>query len=87
LALPAGPPVSELRAFRRPILFLSGDRDDYCPAEELGRLARRFPRAEVVLLPGTNHHLWRREREAAELVGDFADRTVAAAAERPGQSP
>ncbi len=26
-------------------------------------------------MDGTDHYLWRREREAATIVGDFADRT------------
>ena len=33
--------------------------------------------AEVVIMDGTDHYLWRREREAAAIVGDFADRALA----------
>lgn len=89
LELPDAPTVSELRTLRRPVLLLSGELDDYCPADELAAFGRRFLRAEVALVPGTNHHLWRREREAAAIVGSFADRVAGAA--RPGpadpQSP
>ena len=28
-------------------------------------------------MEGTDHYLWRREREAAAIVGDFADRILA----------
>jgi hypothetical protein len=32
--------------------------------------------AEVVVIEGTDHYLWRHEREAAAIVGDFADRVL-----------
>jgi hypothetical protein len=30
-----------------------------------------------VIIDGTDHYLWRRERVAAAIVGDFADRVFA----------
>ena len=33
-------------------------------------------KAEVVVVPGTDHYLWRREKEVAETVGSFAERVL-----------
>ncbi|HEV2951525.1 MAG TPA: hypothetical protein VGZ51_05440, partial [Actinomycetota bacterium] len=74
LALPPMPAAAELRLLRRPVLFLAGDLDEYCPAAELGVYGKGV--AEVVILHGTDHYLWRREREAAAIVGDFANRVL-----------
>ena len=59
-------------------MLLSGERDEYCPPEELRVLGAEFPRARVEILEGTDHYLWRREREAAALIGEFADDVVPA---------
>jgi uncharacterized protein len=74
--LPALPRGEELRGFRVPVLLLAGERDEYCPAEELQALGGEFRRARVEVLAGTDHYLWRREREAAALVGDFVDQVL-----------
>lgn len=74
--LPTLPRSEDLRALRVPVLLLSGERDEYCPAEELLALATEFRRARVEILPGTDHYLWRREREAAALIGDFVDEVL-----------
>ena len=75
LELPAMPTASELRLLKRPLLLLAGANDEYCPAEDLRGYGDGV--AEVVIIDGTDHYLWRREREAASIVGDFADRTLA----------
>jgi hypothetical protein len=77
--LPPTPSASELRVLRRPVLFLSGEHDEHSPPEALERLAAGLPRGEVAIVPGTDHHLWRREREAAAIVGAFAERALAPA--------
>ena len=69
------PTPAELRLLKRPLLLVAGANDEYCPADELR--AYGDSAAEVVILDGTDHYLWRREREAAAIVGDFADRTIA----------
>jgi uncharacterized protein len=74
LHLPPLPEPSELRRLKRPVLFLAGEHDEYCPADELRAYGEGV--AEVVILDGTDHYLWRREREAAAIVGDFADRLL-----------
>ena len=73
--LPPLPSANEVKARRRPVLFLAGSHDEYCPAEELREYAAASG-AEVAILEGTNHFLWRRERDAAALIGDFVHRAV-----------
>ncbi len=77
LELPDPPSASELRAFRRPVLLLSGQGDRFSQRPALERIAVRLPRAELTIVPGTDHFFWRREAEAAMAVADFAERVVA----------
>jgi alpha/beta superfamily hydrolase len=74
--LPAVPAPGEVRSGRRPVLVLAGDADEYCPAHELRSWAAAAG-AQVSILEGTNHYLWRREREAANTVGAFVDAALA----------
>ena len=74
VALPPLPTPAEIRLLKRPLLFLAGEHDEYCPADELRAYGESV--AEVVIMEGTDHYLWRREREAAAIVGDFADRVL-----------
>ena len=67
---------AELTLLRRPVLLLAGDRDEFCPAEEMRAFAAGLPLAEVAILPGTDHYYWRREKEAAALIGRFAERLL-----------
>ena len=73
--LPPLPGPAEVRSRGRPVLFLAGANDEFCPAQDLRDYAAACG-AEVAVLEGTNHYLWRREREAAALIGDFVDRWV-----------
>ena len=73
LTLPALPPPPELRRFRTPVLVLAGDNDEYCPADEARAFSAELPDGRAAILAGTNHYLWRREREAAGLAGEFVD--------------
>ncbi len=75
LELPPMPSASELRLLKRPMLLLAGANDEYCPADELRSYGEAA--ADVVIMDGTDHYLWCREREAAAIVGDFADRVLA----------
>jgi uncharacterized protein len=77
--LPALPRGEELRGFRVPVLLLAGERDEFCPAEELQAMATEFRRARVEIIAGTDHYLWRREREAAALIGGFVDEVLSEA--------
>jgi len=76
IEIPPTPGPSELRAFARPTLLLAGEGDVYCPRPRLEQLGAAMPNAEVVIVPGTDHFLWRREKEAAETVGSFAERAL-----------
>lgn len=76
VTLPALPPPEELRRFRRPVLILAGDNDEFCPAEEARVFSAEFADGRLALLEGTDHFLWRREREAATIVGDFVDEVL-----------
>ncbi|HYJ59830.1 MAG TPA: alpha/beta fold hydrolase [Actinomycetota bacterium] len=76
LSLPPLPDVADLRALRRPALLLAGEHDAYCPPEELDTFGAGFPDATVTVVPGTDHYFWRREGEAAEAVGSFAERRL-----------
>jgi len=74
LDIPSTPSAVELGSFRRPVLLLSGANDTYSPEEDVRALASALPNAEVSIVAGTDHYLWRHEREAAALVGAFAER-------------
>ena len=74
--IPPTPGPSELRVFARPILLLAGEGDVYCPPPRLEALGGTMPKAEVVIVPGTDHFLWHREKAVAETVGSFAVRTL-----------
>jgi len=56
----------------KPKLFLAGDRDHICPLSELRPLVERLSEAKkLIVLEGTDHFLWGREREIARAVADF----------------
>ncbi len=76
LDVPDPPSASELRVLRRPVLLVAGDADRHCPPAELGRLADLLPAATLRIVPGTDHHFWRREGELAGLVGAFVAELV-----------
>jgi len=75
LSLPE-PEVDELKAFDRPVLLVSGSEDPFSPPEEVLTLAGRLPRSTVEIVGEADHFFPRREREAGELVGAFAEATL-----------
>ncbi|MGH2631624.1 MAG: alpha/beta hydrolase [Actinomycetota bacterium] len=76
LTLPALPDEAELRGVRRPALVLAGDNDQYCPVDDAAEFAASLPRGRLHIVDGADHYLWRREREAAAVVGDFVDEAL-----------
>jgi alpha/beta superfamily hydrolase len=76
LSLPPLPDPTDLRALRRPVLLLAGEHDTFAPAPEVEAYATAFPSATVRIVAGTDHYFWRREREAAAIVGGFAERVL-----------
>ena len=81
--LPPLPPDDELARMDRPVLFVAGDADPYCPIPELRELARRLSKASVAVIKGTGHFFPKRERDAAAIVGRFAGQTILGTEARP----
>jgi alpha/beta superfamily hydrolase len=66
------PSESLLRSYTKPKLFLAGEGDTVCPTEWLRAFVAPLPEPkELRILPGTDHFFWGREREVAEIVGEF----------------
>lgn len=73
LTLPPLPDATDLRALRRPVLLLAGEHDTFAPRPDVESYAAGFPQASVRIVAGTDHYFWRREREAAAIVGGFVE--------------
>jgi uncharacterized protein len=74
--LPAVPQPGALERFEKPVLLIAGDDDRICPLEALREVAGRLPRAWTLVVPGGGHFFARREREVAERIGEWVDRTL-----------
>ena len=72
LRMPPLPSREDLARLRRPLLLLTGEHDEYCPADELRDYGDGV--AEVEIVEDVDHYLSKKEREAASFVGDFATR-------------
>jgi alpha/beta superfamily hydrolase len=77
LDLPDLPSDPELRAFKRPVPLVSGQGDQYSTRPDLEAVVRLIPRAELEIVPGTDHFFWRKEHVVAERVASFAERLLA----------
>ena len=73
--------AERLQTFDRPVLLLAGDGDPYCPIPNLLVVAGRLPRSTVEIVANADHYFAKREREAAQIVGSFAERMLL---NRPG---
>lgn len=76
LSLPALPTPAEVKLRDIPTLLVAGENDEYCPRDQLEEYAGASG-ATAAILEGTDHYFWRREREAAALIGAFAAGVVA----------
>ena len=76
LRIPSLPSRDDLRRIDAPVLLVSGAADQFSPAPEMRSFARKLSRAEVVVVPDTDHFFWRRERDLAAAVGDFVEREL-----------
>ena len=74
--VPALPDADRLATFDRPVLLLTGDADPFCPPHALLELAGQIPNPTVRIVEGGNHFFTKREREAAEIVGGFAEESL-----------
>ena len=70
------PPAEELRAFETPTLIVVADDDRFSPVHAVLELTGTIPNAEVRVFEGAGHLFARREREAAEAIGEFAARVA-----------
>ncbi len=62
--------ASILEAATKPIVFLSGDCDSYCPAVQLGALAARLgDLARLRIIAGADHFFGGREQEIVAALG------------------
>ncbi len=73
---PTSRPPTCFAVWDRPALLLAGEEDIFCPAADLRSFAEGFASAHVELIGGTDHFLWRHERAAAAIVGDFLARAL-----------
>ena len=78
LSLPPLPSGRELARLSRPVLALAGSNDQYCSPDDGRSLADELPHGRFHVVEGSDHFLWRREREAAAIVGDFVAEVLAA---------
>ncbi|MFL5738430.1 MAG: alpha/beta hydrolase [Actinomycetota bacterium] len=73
---PEFPAEERLASLERRVLFLSGERDRFSTPEGIRALSARLPDAETAIVEGADHLFFRREREAAAVVGGFAERAI-----------
>jgi pimeloyl-ACP methyl ester carboxylesterase len=70
------PSLGELETLRVPVLLVVGDDDPFCSVESLRNLGGWIPNAETLIVPRTDHFFRRRERELAETIGTWVERTL-----------
>lgn len=68
-----------------PVLFVSGDRDQYSDTEELARLVQPIGnRAELAVMKGVDHFWWGSDDRLVEATTGFLARTLGAPAHSGG---
>ena len=69
--------LSHLGRWPRPKLFVTGERDDFCPPEALVEFVSGLPEpSNVVILKNTGHFFEGRERDLAAVVAAFLGQTL-----------
>ncbi len=71
LGLPL-PAPEELADETRPLLFIHGSEDQFCPADRIRDIAARAPAGRIEVLPGADHFLQLSRQRLVELVTAFA---------------
>jgi len=77
-----GTPVEKYRDYdflvdvATPILFLHGDKDEFCSVENLRSLTDRIPRAEVIIFENCGHFFDEHLNELRETVRDWTVREM-----------
>jgi len=74
--LPELPGRDALKQLSRPVLLVVGEADQFSPLPEVRALGRRLPDADVEVVADADHFFWRREREVAARIGEFAEGKV-----------
>lgn len=67
-------PVEAFRDVPAPTLIISGDRDEFTPAEDNMALYRAMPNAELLIIPATDHLGLVRHPIVFRALGDFYGR-------------
>ncbi len=62
-----------LKAFGKPILVISGDRDEYVPLETLQALLSTVESAQLALLEGVDHFFMAGLADVGRITRDFLD--------------
>jgi alpha/beta superfamily hydrolase len=65
-----------LAAVAKPILFLHGDKDEFCSVESLRSLTDRIPHAEVVIFENCGHFFDEHLNELRDTVRDWVARLI-----------
>jgi alpha/beta superfamily hydrolase len=76
------PTLGQLEALPVPVLLVAGDADPFSPAGALRDLAGWIPRADALIVEGTDHYFGRRERELAERIGGWVEDALGAQTSR-----
>ncbi|MER5461025.1 alpha/beta fold hydrolase [Streptomyces sp. NPDC002668] len=73
------PPTPDRPAYATtPMLFIAGGADSVVPADEILRLARPYPRAETLVVPGAKHlrAMWTDKDQYTSTVLEFLERCL-----------
>ena len=77
-----GTPVEKYRdydflaAVKKPILFIHGDKDEFCSVESLRSLTDAIPHAEVVIVENCGHFFDEHLNELRDTVRDWIERNI-----------
>ena len=77
-----GTPVEKYRDYdflthvKKPILFIHGDKDEFCSVESLRSLTDRIPHAEVVIFENCGHFFDEHLSELRDAVREWVERNI-----------
>ncbi len=77
-----GTPVEKYRDYeflhdvKKPILFVHGDKDEFCSVESLRSVTEKIPHAEVVIFENCGHFFDEHLNELRETIREWVDREI-----------